>query len=306
MKEKRLIPIIIAFLAIYIIWGSTYLFNKILVEDLPPFLFAGIRFVLAGLIILAISLVRGKLELITRKQLLNSAWIGFLFLTVGNGCVVWALQFIDSGFTALLISTQPLITIVLMYFIDAKPIQAKSIIGIVLGMVGIYLLVNQNELNFGPNKWWGIAAVYIALISWGYGSIVVSKADLPQNSFITSGYQMLIGGGMMLVVSIFLREPVGGLFQMDAKAIWSMAFLVIFGSIIAFTAFNYLLKYVSPEKVATSTYINPIVALILGWWVLDELITDQSMIAAVILLTGVYFINSTKVKGKEPKKINKN
>ncbi len=294
MKEKRLILIVLSFLAIYIIWGSTYLFNKILVEDLPPFLFAGLRFVLAGIIIFVISLVRGKLGPISKKQLKNSAWIGFLFLTVGNGCVVWGLQFIDSGFTALLISTQPLITIVFMYFIDAKPILAKSIIGVVLGMVGIYLLVNQNELDFGPNKWLGIGAVFIALFSWGYGSIVVSKADLPQNSFISSGYQMVIGGGMMLVVSLFLGEAVDGLFAMDARAMWSMAYLIIFGSIVAFTAFNYLLKHVSPEKVATSTYINPIVALLLGWWVLDEIITEQSIIAAIILLTGVYFINSSK------------
>lgn len=291
------LPLVIAaFVSIYIIWGSTYLFNKILVAEIPPFLLAGIRFVVAALIIFAIAFVRGKLRAIPKTQLLNSALAGFLFLTVGNGCAVWALQYIDSSLEALLISAQPLILLIMLYFLEGKPIQAKSMIGVTLGILGIYLLVSQGEVNAGPHKWWGIGAVFIALICWGYGSIFVSKADLPKNSFIKSGYQMLFGGGMMLIISILVGESTAGLFTMSDRAIYAMIYLIIFGSIVAFTAFNFLLLTVSPEKVATSTYINPIVAMILGWWVLGEIITNQAILAALILLTGVYFINSTKAQ----------
>jgi drug/metabolite transporter (DMT)-like permease len=138
--------------------------------------------------------------------------------------------------------------------------------------------------------------VLTALICWAYGSIFVSKADLPKNSFINAGYQMLFGGIMMLIISLLLGESFVSVMEVSPKAVWSMIYLIIFGSIIAFTSFNYLLLKVSPEKVATSTYINPIVALVLGWWILDEIITKQSIVAAIILLTGVYFINSSKAK----------
>ncbi|MDF1697874.1 MAG: EamA family transporter [Saprospiraceae bacterium] len=280
----------------YIIWGSTYLFNKILVAELPPFLLAGIRFVSAAILIFLFALLTGKIKKNSKKQLINSAIAGFLFLTVGNGCAVWALQYIDSGFTALLISTQPLILIFMLYFLEQRPILPKSIVGVILGMVGIYLLVNQETIGLTTDKIQGIGAIFIALLCWGYGSIFVSKADLPKGSFVNTGYQMLFGGLMMIVISLILQEPFSTLQDISSKAIYSMLYLVIFGSIIAFTSFNFLLLTVSPEKVATSTYINPIVAMFLGWWVLNEIISVQSIIAAVILLTGVYFINSSKSK----------
>jgi len=297
-KNQNLPLVIGAFIAIYIIWGSTYLFNKILISELPPYLLAGVRFVIAGLIIFLIAALRGKLVAVSRKQLINSVIAGFLFLTAGNGCAVWALKFIDSSLEALLISAQPLVLIIMLYFLEGKPLQIKSLLGVALGILGIYLLVSQGEVNTGPDKWWGIGAVFVALVCWAYGSIFVSKADFPKNSFLKSGYQMIFGGGMMLIISFLIGEPTDGLFTMSSKAIYSMIYLIIFGSIIAFTAFNFLLLSVSPEKVATSTYINPIVAMILGSWILNEVITNQAILAAGILLTGVYFINSTKDEKK--------
>ena len=275
------------------------MFNKIIVAELPPFLLAGIRFITASLIIFLFTIVTGRFKICTRKQLLNSAFAGFLFLTIGNGCAVWALQYIDSGFEALLISAQPLILIFMLYFLEKKPILPKSIIGVILGLIGVYLLVNQSSIGLSGNKILGIGAVFIALICWGYGSIFVSKADLPSGSFVNTGYQMFFGGFLMIVISLVTQEPMSTVFDMSRNAIYAMAYLVIFGSIIAFTSFNYLLLSVSPEKVATSTYVNPIVAMILGWWFLDEIVTKQSIVAAAILLTGVYFINSNKSKKLE-------
>lgn len=296
LKQKNIFLIVGAFLAIYIIWGSTYLFNKILVQELPPFLLAGIRFVAAAVLIFIFVFASGRYKPSTKKQLFNSAVAGFFFLTIGNGCAVYALQYVDSGFAALLIATQPLILIVMLYFMEKRPILPKSIVGVALGLLGVYLLVDQDIISLSWEVISGIGAIFIALLCWGYGSIFVSKADLPKGSFVNTGYQMLFGGLMMILISIILREPFSTLLTVSDKAIYSMIYLVIFGSIIAFTSFNYLLLSVSPEKVATSTYVNPIVALILGWWVLDEIITRQSILAAAILLIGVYFINSSKSK----------
>jgi drug/metabolite transporter (DMT)-like permease len=132
------------------------------------------------------------------------------------------------------------------------------------------------------------------MLSWAYGSLFVAKAELPSNYFVNTGYQMLTGGMMLAIASILFGETWTNPIEWSEKVQISMIILIIFGSIVAFTSFNYLLKAVSPEKVATSTYVNPIIALILGWYFLNEQITRQSVIAAAILLTGVYFINTRK------------
>ncbi len=272
------------------------MFNKIVVLELPPFFLASIRFLSAGLLIFIFLGISGRLKKITKNQFINSLIAGFLFLTLGNGAVVWGIQYIDSGFTALLVSTQPLVLIIMLYFLEKKPIYIKTIIGIVLGMLGVFLLVNQDSIGMSADKWKGIGGVVVALICWGYGSIFVAKADLPKGHFLMTGYQMVLGGVFLFLVSLFIGEPLDAVFTISNRAIYSMIYLIVFGSIVAFTSFNYLLQFVSPEKVATSTYINPIVAMILGWWVLDEQITSQSIFAGTLLLVGVYFINSSRTK----------
>jgi drug/metabolite transporter (DMT)-like permease len=283
-----------AFFAIYVIWGSTYMLNKIAVSELPPFKLASIRFVSAGLIIFIIARLMGISLAITRKKLLNSAIAGFLFLTFGNGVVVWALKYVDSGFAALEISAQPLLVLILMRILQGKKIQTMSVIGVILGVIGIYLLVGQKEVLDKENSILGILMIFACMISWGYGSLFVGKAELPNNYFVNTGYQMVTGGLMLFIASMIFGETWSSPIDWSSRVQWSMLILILFGSIIAFTSFNYLLKTVSPEKVATSTYVNPIIALILGWYFLGEVITMQSIIAAIVLLTGVYFINTKK------------
>ena len=293
-KSKNGVLIILAFFSIYVIWGSTYLLNKIAVTELPPFKIASIRFISAGVIIFIIAKLMGISLAITRKQLINAIIAGFLFLTFGNGVVVWALKYVDSGFTALEISAQPLVVLLLMRILEGKKIQTMSVIGVVLGIIGIYLLVSQKEIISQEGTILGIIMIFACMLSWGYGSLFVAKADLPSNYFVNTGYQMLTGGVMLFIVSQLFGEIWSLPTEWSKPVQFSLIFLIIFGSIVAFTSFNYLLKTVSPEKVATSTYVNPIIALILGWYFLNEQITTQSIVAAVILLTGVYFINTKK------------
>jgi len=286
--------VIIAFIAIYIIWGSTYLLNKISVSELPPFFLAGIRFLMASLLIFGIAKASGFSLKITKQQLINSSFVGFLFLVYGNGVFVWALKYIDSGFGALLASTQPLFVLLLMRLIDNKKMKPKSLIGVGLGIIGMYLLVSQQDLVTDEDTLLGVFMIFTCVFGWSYGSVFVAKADLPKNYFVSTGYQMLIASIMLLFTSLSFGEPWSSPIDWSLNVQLSMLALITFGSIGAFTAFNYLLKLVSTEKVATSAYVNPIVAMFLGWYVLDEVLSTQSIIAATVLLTGVYFITSKK------------
>ena len=293
MKNSKLL-IVLAFFTIYIVWGSTYLFNKIAVTALPPFFMASIRFLMAGVLIMIIAKVM-KLNLkITKKQLINCFISGFFFLVYGNGVFVWALVYLDSGFAALLASTQPLFVLILLRLIDRKPMQRQSIIGVALGILGMYLLVSQQSITASEGSLLGIFMILTCVLSWSYGGVFVSKADLPKNFFITTGYQMLFSGITLFIMSFTFGEEMISPLKWSQEVQFSVVMLIVFGSIIAFTAFNYLLKLVSTEKVATSAYVNPIVAMLLGWYFLDEVLTTQSIIASVVLLSGVYFITSRK------------
>lgn len=292
--EKRTILIILAFFSIYVFWGSTYLWNKIAVTELPPFMLASIRFTTAGIIIFLIAKSMGKSLAITKKQLKNCFFAGFLFLGYGNGVIVWALQFVDSGFAALEASLQPLIILILMRAIQRKRIKPKSIIGILLGIVGMYLLISQQELTMQDGSTIGIIMIFTCILCWSFGSLFVAKADIPKNFFIATGYQMITAGVMLAIGSLIFQETWTSPMVWSFETQTSLICLIFFGSIAAFTSFNYLLKVVSTEKVATSAYVNPVIALLLGWYFLEEQITLQSIIAACVLLTGVYFINSRK------------
>ncbi|NCO64628.1 MAG: EamA family transporter [Flavobacteriales bacterium] len=291
---RKTLLIIFAFFAIYVIWGSTYLLNKIAVTQLSPLFLAAIRFITAGLLIFGIAKSMKISLAINKKQLINCIIAGFLFLAYGNGVFVWALKYVDSGFGALEASTQPLMVLILMRMIDGKKIKTSSIIGIILGIIGMYLLVSQKQLVYQENSIIGIIMIFTCVISWSFGSLFVAKAELPSNFFINTGYQMLSGGLLLFMASFIIGEEWLSPLAWTGSVKFSMILLILFGSIVAFTSFNYLLKVVSTEKVSTSAYVNPVIALLLGWYVLDEKITGQSILAAVILLTGVYFINSKK------------
>lgn len=294
MAKRNTLLIVLAFFAIYVIWGATYLLNKIAVTELPAFMLAGTRFVVAGLMIFGIAKLSGRSLKISKTQFINTVIAGFLFLTFGNGVVVWALKYVDSGFAALEVSAQPLVVLLLMRILQGKRIQPMSFVGVVLGFIGIFLLVSQKQIINQEGALFGMVLIFACMLSWAYGSLFVGKADLPANYFVNTGYQMFTGGILLFLISLLLGEQWISPLVWSTPVQWSMFLLIIFGSIVAFTSFNYLLRVVSPEKVATSSYVNPIIAMLLGWYFLNEEITTQSAIAALVLLTGVYFINTKK------------
>jgi len=291
--NKSTLLIIGAFFAIYVIWGSTYLFAAFAMDELPPFYMAGTRYFSAGFLLFLIAVLMGKVQTITALQWRNVILIGLLMLGIGGGFVFWALQFVDTGFTALVISGQPLLILFMMWALEGKKPSKQAYLGIVLGMLGMYLLISQKSLVTGPDQWKGVLAIFCSMLAWGYGSIFLSKADMPKPQMANSSIQMMIGGGLLILTSFILEQPTEiNPFTLTNTTYSAMLYLIIFGSIVAFSAFNFLLTKVSPEKVSTSTYVNPVVALFLGWFFRNELITNQSILAACIMLTGVFFINT--------------
>ena len=270
------------------------MFNKIAVSELPPFFIASIRFFVAGCLMILLAKIFKQDLRISKKQFTNSMIASFFFLIYGNGVFVWALKYIDSGFGALISASQPIFVLLLMRLIDRKPMKRKSIIGISLGMFGMYLLVSQQELTTSENSLLGIFMMLTCVLSWSYGSVFVSKAQLPKSFMVSTGFQMLIAGAVLCFVSLSFQEEWISPFDWSTKVLGSLSFLIIFGGFFAFTSFNYLLKNVDTEKVSTSAYVNPVIALLLGWFFLDETLTIQSIIASIILLTGVYFITTVK------------
>lgn len=292
--SKKSILKILAFFCIYLIWGSTYLLNKVAVTELPPFYTASIRFAIAGILIFIIAKALGKSLKISKQQYKNCVISGFLFLVYGNGAFIWALKYVDSGFAALIAAIQPLFVVILMRIIDKKSMRLKSLIGITLGIIGMCILVSQKELITNSKTILGIFMMLTAVLGWSYGSIFVSKAHLPTNFFVSTAYQMVTAGVILAVLSFCVGEPWVSPLTWSIHAKWAVVLLIVLGGIVAFTAFNYLLKEVSTEKVATSAYVNPVIAIFLGWIILGEKIALQTIIATLILLTGVYFINTRK------------
>lgn len=292
MKDTERLLILAAFASIYIIWGATYLAVKVAVQSIPPFLMAATRFAIAGGLLFSLARIIWRRPLPNALQIRNAAIAGILFLGVGTGGVAWALQYVDSGITALIISAQPLLTMLLVWVMLKQRPVASSYLGIAFGMLGMYLLVSQDYVTSKENSWLGIVAIACSMCAWGYSSVFIKKARMPEGQAQNASIQMIFGSLFLLLLSFVMGDVFTfDISEVQTASLWSLLFLIFFGSIIAFSSFNYLLARISPEKVATSTYVNPIVAMLLGWWLGGELITGQSVVAALIMLTGVLFIN---------------
>ncbi len=299
-NQKKAAPdikIILAFFIIYFVWGSTYLANTWAIADMPPFMMAGMRFIFAGVLLYGYCLLIGK-KSPTRMQIKNTLYAGLFLFAMGNGLVVWALQFVDSGIAALVVAFEPLVVVLMMWKMKAEKPTINVWSGIFLGILGMGLLVGQPEFINDVNWLWGVAAIFGAIISWGYISIWITDANLPESLLQSAALQMFFGGVIMLSMGLLLGEyPLFDYQQIGARAFWSLGYLIIFGSIVAFTAFNFLLKNVSPTKIVTSTYINPVVALLLGYYLNQEGISGQSLLAAGLLIVGVVLINWNRKGG---------
>ena len=298
-RPREFYTILLAFFIIYFVWGSTYLANSWALDSLPPFLLAGIRFTIAAFIMLCIARTRKKIKL-TKAHFKSTLLAGFMFFALGNGLAVWGLQYVESGIAALLIALQPIVVALFLWSLKGQRPVLLTWLGLIVGLIGMAVLIGQPQF-IGNSSWLlGLLSLVVAVISWSFISIWIGTAPLPSSVFVSAAFQMLFGGIILLVISTLLGEfRLVEIKSITTKSYFSMIYLVIFGSIVAFTAFNYLLLRVSPVKVSTATYVNPVIAIYLGWWLNHEEITFYSILASGLLLLGVFLINMGKRRTKK-------
>jgi len=300
--RASMLHIAIALGAVYVIWGSTYLAIRFAIETIPPFLMAGSRYITAGLLLYGWSRLRGapKPEGVHWRSALI---VGAALLLMGNGGVVWAEQRVSSGLAALLICTEPLWIVLLVWRRSRgeKP-NARVLAGLALGFVGLLILVRPGSTSGGIDLL-GVAAVLIASLSWAWGSLYSQKARLPSSPLLSTGMQMLCGGALQLLTAVALGEPARfDPAQVSGKSLLALGYLIVFGAIVAFTAYVWLLKAAPPVLVSTYAYVNPVVAVFLGWAFASEPLTGTTLIAAAVILTGVALISSGQGKGHSGEK----
>jgi drug/metabolite transporter (DMT)-like permease len=289
----------IALLALYIVWGSTYLGIKVAIETIPPFFHAGIRFLISGIILVVWQRAAGQ-QMPTRKQWVSTAIIGTLLLLGGNGLVAWAEQFIPSGVAALIIGSVP------MFLVVAEALRPngikpnwQAIVGLLIGFAGIFILVGPAEISGSTAKLnsFGVAALLFACLFWSIGSIYSKSADLPRSSLMSTGAQMLMGSISLFIISLITGElnhwdPT----SVSTRSIYGLLYLIFVGSLIGFASFGWLLQNAPISLVATYAYVNPIVAVLLGNWLAAEPLEPRIWLATAIIIGSVIFINMTRPK----------
>jgi drug/metabolite transporter (DMT)-like permease len=292
--------IVSAFAAIYIIWGSTYLGIHYAIQTLPPFLMASVRFLVAGTLLFTWSMYRAPRR--PRPEEWRAAFIvGGLLLLGGNGAVVWAQQYVASGVVALLIAVTPGWMVLLDWlWQDGRRPGGRTVVGLVLGFGGIALLVGPSLLEgVGTIDPLGVLVVMCGSLSWATGSIYSRRAPVPPGGLYSTGIQMLAGGVLLGVAGVARGE----IAAIDAGAVSSasllaLLYLVVFGSIIGYSAYVWLLRHVDAARVSTYAYVNPVVAVVLGWAFVGEVFTPRMALAAAVIIGGVAMITLGQQKAR--------
>jgi len=274
---------------VYVVWGSTYLAIAIAVQTLPPFLYAGLRFLVAG-VILAGWLAFRRVDLrVTRRELQGAAVVGILMLSVANGLVVLAERTVPSGVAALIVASIPL-WIVVYRMVSGERVGRDLLAGVLLGLVGVAVLVVPGGLN-GTVDPIGAIMLFVATLAWALGTFLSPRLATPRNALVSTSYQMLAGGVALLVAGLG-RGELGNLdpATFSTPSLIAFAYLVVFGSLVAFSAYTWLLQNASVSLVSTYAFVNPVVAVVLGALILAEPITPTIVIGAAIIVVAVAFI----------------
>lgn len=294
------IMIAIALCAVYLFWGGTYLGMKIAIETMPPFLMAGVRFVTAGCILYGITRLKDKTRP-TRREWLNAGIVGALLLLGGNGVVAWAEQRVPSSIASVLIAAVPMWMIVFNWLGGSrKRPGAGVILGVALGIAGIVLLVWQSGGDGSAGyDLLGIAAVIAASISWSAGSLFSRTAKQPGSPLMSTALQMIVGGVLLLALSFVLGDwSALQVSQISLRSYAALGYLIVFGSIFGYTAYIWLLKHAEPALAATYAFVNPMVAVTLGWLLAGEQLSTHTLAGAVAIIAAVTLIT---ISGKKKK-----
>ena len=289
--------LIAAFAAVYLIWGSTYLAIRFAVQTLPPLLMASARFVIAGVIVLLWARLRDGAAWPSRVEWRVGLIGGGLLLLGGNGGVSWAEQQVPSSITALLVAVVPVFIVLLEWLRPGgrRP-NAAVFVGVGLGLVGLALLLGPDALSGGSrSSSAGALVLMVASLSWAAGSIYTKLAPKARSATVATGTQMLAGGLALFGAAVVAGEPPRlSLAHASTSSLVAFAYLLTFGSLIGFTAYVYLLSHTTAAKASTYAYVNPVVAVLLGWAVGHEPVTSRTLLSAAVILAGVAIITITR------------
>ncbi|HEX5387451.1 MAG TPA: EamA family transporter [Gemmatimonadales bacterium] len=304
-SSQRAWRVAAAFAAIYAIWGSTYLAIRVAIETLPPFLMAGVRFLIAGTVLHLLGRLRGDAAP-KAAHIAPSILLGALFFLVGNGGVVWAEQRVPSGLAALMVAVTPLWTTLFEWRGGGRAPSPWTGVGLVAGLAGVGMLVAPGELAPGRAALGGAvdvagaAACMLSSLGWSFASVLSGGLRLPRSPAIASSLQMLAGGVLLVAAGLATGEGAHvAAHGFSLRSGLALGYLVVFGSLVAFTAFTWLLRVTSPSRVATCAYVNPVVAVFLGWALAGERLTPRVLVAAAVIIGAVVLIISTRRRGDE-------
>lgn len=282
-----LLPFLASLFALYFIWGSTYFVIRIGVESWPPMMMAGLRFLIAGIILFSVLKIRGQ-QLPGRRAMLNAAVVGVLLLSIGNGLVTIAEhQQVPSGLAAVMVATVPLFALCFsrLFGIATRWIEW---LGIAVGLSGIILLNSGGHLSGNP---WGAIMILLAAVSWAFGSVWGSRVELPKGA-MAAAIEMLVAGVVLLVMSVINGEKLQALPSL--QGVLSLGYLIIFGSIIAINAYMYLIRNVSPAVATSYAYVNPVVAVLLGTSFAGETLSPREWLALAVIILAVVLVTLGK------------
>jgi drug/metabolite transporter (DMT)-like permease len=288
-----------ALLVIYIVWGSTYLAIRLVVTGgMPPLLSGGVRFLLAAAILLAyVALRRGSRTLrLSRSEWLGAGFVGLALLVGGNGLVMLGERTVPSGLAALIIAVIPLYVVALR-FLFKEAVQATTALGVIIGFLGVAVLVVPNGID-GAVDLGGMLLLLLAPFFWSIGTYFSKRVDLPADPLVNTGAQMVVGGAGLVLTGLLLGE--WGLVQPErftSDALVSFVYLVGFGSVLAYTAYTWLLQHTSVSRVATYAFVNPVVAIILGAALLNEEINAAIVVGAAMIIVAVAIVVRTESRG---------
>src|SRR5688572_13973070 len=290
VKKELLIPYI-ALGAICLIWGTTYLVLRIAVLHFPPLLFVTIRQLIAGGLLIGFMMLSGKAAWPDLGHVKRQAIAGFFMISMGNGLVAWAEVLIPSGVAAIICSLMPVMVILINLAInkDERP-TVPILIGVLLGLAGIILCFGEHLSQFSqPDYQVGIFLIFVAVLSWAGGSVWLKRRGNDGNAFMNAGLQMFFGG-IWLIPSVFLFDDLSGV-KWSNEAFYSFLYLVFVGSIVAYACYSYVLRKLPMTIVSLYAYVNPIVAVLLGWIVLNERLNLKIGIAILVTVAGIYIVN---------------
>ena len=285
------VALLLAFLAIYVIWGSTYLAIRYAVETIPPLIVAGVRHSLAGFALLGWAWSRGYRP--TGREWRASLVLGIFYFVIGHGSLHWAETVVPSGLAALLIASEPIWIAVMATMVShGERLTGRTVIGLLLGIAGVGLLMRDESASGHRAVLIGCIAILVGTLSWSVGVMYSRTSSLPRDAVARAGMPEIVGAAVLLIVAGFTGEfSQLHVAAITARSAWALLYLITFGSIVAFTAYTWLLDHCSPTLVSTHTYANPIIAVVLGWMWAGEVINARVLEAGLLTLFAVFLIS---------------